>query len=115
MPDEHKGDLEIEGYRTDGTGCAYHCYASEAETPGKRAEAQTRKVRRDLKKLRDSAEELRRHLDDITTKRWILVVPLHDSIEVTTYAREQESVIRSADLESVDAEFRTVKHASIRR
>src|SRR5205809_191624 len=106
MPDEHKGDLGLEGYSTDGSGCAYQCYASEADTPGKRAEAQKRKMRRDLKKMRDNAVEVERHLGDIKIKRWILVVPVHDSIEVTAYAREQEAVVHNAGLDFVDSTFR---------
>lgn len=106
MPDADRGDLGVEGYSTDGTGCAYQCYVSEAEETAKRAAAQKRKIRRDLKKLCDRAADVERHLGDIKIKRWILVVPLHDSKDVTAYARLKEKEIRSAGLTFLDPDFR---------
>lgn len=106
MPDTHGGDLGLEGYSTDEAACAYQCYVPESQEPGKRATDQKRKMTRDLKKLVDNQQEVARHLKGIQVKRWILVVPLHDSKEVTAHARKKELEMRARALAFLHPEFR---------
>jgi hypothetical protein len=106
MPDTDGGDLGLEGYATDGTGCGYQCYVTEQQETGKRADAQKRKITRDLKKLCDGAVEVARHLGDVVLLKWILVVPIHDSKAVTRHAREKELEMRGKGLLFIDPSFR---------
>lgn len=106
MPDTDRGDLGLEGYSTDGSACAYQCYAPEARDTGKRAEAQQGKITRDLKKLKDRATEVERHLRGITLRHWVLLTPLHDSKAVTAHARAKELEMRGVGLSFLHSEFR---------
>lgn len=106
IPDQHRGDLGLEGYSTDGSGCGYQCYAPEAIDIGERAKSQMRKIRRDTNKLKDNAPKLHTHLGDVVLKRWILVVPRYDSKDVTAHCRQVEQDVRGYGLPFIDPEFR---------
>ncbi|WP_028061196.1 hypothetical protein [Candidatus Solirubrobacter pratensis] len=106
MPDTDAGDLGMEGYSTDGSRCAYQCYAPEAEETLKRAEAQIRKINRDLRKWKDRPTEVAAHLNGVVVSRWILLTPTHDSKAVTKHCRKKEQEMRLLDLEFLDRDFR---------
>lgn len=108
VPDNDRGDLGIEGYSVDGTGCMYQCYATEAVDVRTRYTKQRDKITTDLKKLQARAEAFKKLLGDHKMCRWILVVPLSDSKDLVAHARAKEAEVRALGLSFLDPEFTIV-------
>src|SRR4051794_12412657 len=79
VPDKDRGDLGVEGYTIDGSGCIYQCYASEAVDVRGLYEAQRDKITRDLGKLVKNRVGVANLFGTHMMRIWILVVPWYDS------------------------------------
>jgi hypothetical protein len=108
VPDKDRGDLGIEGYSVDGTGCMYQCYATEAVDVPTRYEKQRDKITIDLGKLKINTSGFARLLGAHRMSHWVLVVPLHDSKELVFHARSKEAQIRELKLPYLEADFTVI-------
>ena len=105
VPDKDRGDLGLEGFSLDGEGCAYQCYASEATGVGERYVAQRDKMSADLRKLLRRADRVAELLGEHRIRRWIFMVPIHDSKELVIHARRKEAELRAANLDFLAPDF----------
>ena len=98
VPDKHAGDLGLEGFSVDGTGCGYQCFASQAEGVRARYESQRDKMTADLRKLGAYRDRLEKLLGEHRIQKWIFVVPVHDSKQLVAHARTKEVELRGNGL-----------------
>ena len=104
VPDRHGGDEGIEGFSSDG--CVYQCYAAiEPLSVDKLYENQRNKIASDIKKFIENEDALAGLFGELKIRRWILLVPRHDSKKLISYAQEKARQVREADLSYVDADF----------
>jgi hypothetical protein len=97
IPHQHGGDFGIEGFSTDG--CAYQCYApTEPLSVKDRYEAHRNKMTSDIKKFITNAEELLEIFGPLRIRRWLLVVPRHDSAKLVVHAEKKAALVRAANL-----------------
>lgn len=105
VPDRHCGDLGLEGYTIDGTGCGYQCFATEHTEVGARYEAQRDKITTELTKMVRKQADIALLLGAHVLSRWILVVPIHDSKELVVHARKKEQELRGKKLPFLTDDF----------
>lgn len=110
VPDTDRGDLGMDGFSVDDLGHCYQCYATEATDVGARYEAQRDKMTGDLRKLQRNAARIQNLLDPVAIRRWIFMVPVHDSKELIAHARKKEKEIKKAGLPFIADDFRVVIH-----
>src|SRR5258707_3045981 len=108
VPDRDRGDLGIEGFSLDGEGCAYQCYACEQTGVRERYEAQRDKMTVDLGKLVKNRERVASLIGTHPLRRWVFVVPLHDSKELVIHARQNEEELREKGLPFLAEDFTVV-------
>lgn len=110
VPATHAGDLGIDYY------CAcdlviYQCYAVEEPVDvATRAERQKIKITTDLKKLVDGAAEVAKLLLGKPLKKWVLLVPLHNSKDVNLHCAKKTTDLRETNLALLDPEFEVCVH-----
>jgi hypothetical protein len=94
VPDRDKGDYGIEAFARDG--CAFQCYAAEEPLTVQQLYAKQRaKMARDLKKLVDNRSGLMAILGSVRIRRWLFLVPRHDSKELVAHAARKEAELRA--------------------
>jgi hypothetical protein len=108
VPDKDRGDLGVEGFTVDGTGCIYQCYASEATDLRPQYEAQRNKITRDLAKLVKNKDRLTTLFGVHTMRSWILVVPEHNTKDLVEHARRKEAELREEGLPFLAQDFTVV-------
>lgn len=110
VPAKHKGDCGID-YLCVSKSIVYQCYACEEpiDVPT-RAEKQRDKITTDIGKFCDPAKGAALVLGAQKVKRWILVVPNHDSREVVAHANKKTHEVRLKALAHADAEFQILVH-----
>jgi hypothetical protein len=108
VPDRDRGDLGIEGFSLDGEGCAYQCYACEQVGVRERYESQRDKMTVDLGKLVKNRERVAALVGTHQLRRWVFVVPLHDSKELVIHARKKEEELREKGLPFLAGDFTVV-------
>lgn len=108
VPDQHGGDLGIEGFSTDGV--AYQAYAPETRLGVKELyEAQRDKITRDLEKFSTkNCVELKKLLGGTIIARWILITPSQVSKDLIKHANSKAEMIRTLSLSYVAADFRVM-------
>src|SRR5687767_1323485 len=95
VPAADRGDLGIDYYCVS-EGVVYQCYAAEEPMSiRQRAEKQKAKMTVDLGKLRDNAAEVSRLMHGVPIRRWVLLVPNHDSKDVNSHAAKKTADLRS--------------------
>ncbi|EDV1004131.1 MULTISPECIES: hypothetical protein [Enterobacteriaceae] len=104
IPDYHNGDAGIEGYCTQGFAFQSYC-PDEACTVDKLYEKQRDKMTADIGKfILDKKGYLKNILHNTKIRRWILVVPRHQSKHLNVHATKKESEVLTANLPYVDNE-----------
>jgi len=105
IPAYDRGDCGLEGHSTDGQGCAYQCYAADADIDiGQRRSRQISKITETVSTLVEQRSRLGRVLGIHRIRRLIFLFPRHDSAQVNGHLRKQEAVLRAAVGEdSIDA------------
>jgi len=94
VPATHKGDLGVDFYCTSDL-VIYQCYSVEEPVDiGVRATRQKNKITTDLKKVIDGAVEISKLFFNIPVRKWVLLVPLHDSKEVNLHCATKTSEAR---------------------
>jgi hypothetical protein len=97
IPAADRGDCGLEGHSTDGQGCAYQCYAPDAEIniPERRGR-HVAKMTATITTLIEQRDRLGRVIGRYTVARLIFLVPRHDSADVNAHLRKQEQRLRDA-------------------
>jgi hypothetical protein len=108
VPDTDRGDLGLEGFSVDGEGCGYQCYSTQKTEVGARYVAQRDKMTADLGKLVVNAKRLEKMIGAHPLRRWIFLVPVHDSKELILHARKKEAELRMAGLPFLAEDFAVV-------
>src|SRR5260370_21624459 len=104
IPDTDRGDLGIEAFSSDG--CAFQCYAAaEPLSTAQLYAKQQVKMTRDLKKLRDNAADLLRMLGNVRIRRWVFMVPRHDSKRIVEHGEKKAAELRAAALPHLTNDF----------
>jgi hypothetical protein len=110
IPSKHKGDFGLD-YCCKSVATAYQCYAAEDPlTTQKLAEKQRDKITADLKKFAANGKEIANFFGGIKVKRWILLVPRHESAEVVQHLGKKQKEILSENLDHVCTGFETAIH-----
>src|SRR3546814_20544433 len=98
MPASHSGELWI-GVNVLSDLVIYQCYAVEEPLDiAIRADRQKSKITTDLKKLIAGASEVSKLLLSKPLKKWILLVPVHDSKDVNMHCAKKTADLRGMDL-----------------
>lgn len=110
VPAKHKGDCGID-YFCVSKSIVYQCYACEEpiDVPT-RAEKQRDKITAEIGKFCDLNKGAALVLGSHKVKRWILVVPTHDSRDVVAHANKKTDEVRQKGLAHADAEFQILVH-----
>lgn len=110
VPAAHVGDLGIDYYCVSDL-VIYQCYAVEEPIDiATRAERQKNKITTDLKKLIDGATEVAKLLLAKPLKKWVLLVPLHNSKDVNLHCAKKTADLRGLNLPLLDPEFEVCVH-----
>lgn len=123
VPARHKGDFGLDYYSL-ADQVVYQCYAvQEPCDVADRADKQQAKITIDLRKFWTGKQELLAILGSVQIKRWILVVPLHDSAKLNGHCTKKTAETRALtkpyisvdfevmiqDLDSFDVDSRTFR------
>lgn len=104
VPAKHKGDLGLDGFSRDGN--AYQCYApTEPISTAQRYENHRDKLTEDVGKLNKNRALLSQLLDGLELKRWVFVVPKHDSRDLNLHAATKAAEVRELNLPFVSSEM----------
>ena len=110
IPANHKGDLGIDYYCTTDA-VIYQCYAVEEPIDvSTRADRQKKKITTDLRKMVVAQTEVSKLFLSVKVRKWVLLVPLHDSREVNLHCAKKTSDLRSQNLAHLDADFEVCIH-----
>src|SRR5690606_13888138 len=88
IPDLHEGDGGIEGFSLDGNVYQMYCHEN-AYTLNKLYEDQREKMTADIKKFIDNKVKLMSLFGKTKIKRWILVVPNHQTRKIISHATKK--------------------------
>lgn len=97
IPDKDRGDGGLEGYSTDGRGCAYQCHAPNS-TYGiaERREKQLTKIKGTVTKLINNRDLLAALVGAHTVREVRCLFPVCESRELVEVVRGQERRLRDA-------------------
>ncbi|MTK12254.1 MAG: hypothetical protein F8N39_09235 [Clostridiaceae bacterium] len=110
IPAKHHGDLGIDYYCTNER-VIYQCYAvDEPVDIQTRAERQNSKITTDLKKMVEGAADVSRLFLGRPVKKWVLLVPLHDSKDVNLHCAKKTAELRSKCFSHLNADFEVCIH-----
>ena len=102
VPDTHGGDSGIEGFSCDG--CAYQAYSpTEPLSVKARYEAHRDKITGDIEKFIRNRDDLSAILGQVKIRRWLLVVPRHDSAKLVAHGEKKAEQVRAASLDYVES------------
>lgn len=107
VPDRVQGDLGMEAFAHDG--CIYQCYAPEEPLdPRRRFEKQRDKLTTDLGKLRKKTTDVKALLGPVIVRRYVLLVPTHDSKELISHAHTKAAEVIGWGLPFIAPDFAIV-------
>ena len=110
VPGRHSGDWGLDYYCLSD-GVVYQCYAAlEPLEVSLRADKQKVKITKDLKKFSTNQKDLSKLFSGIKIRRWILVVPIHDSKLVNLHAVKKAAEISKLNLPYVADGFEVLIH-----
>jgi len=110
VPATHQGDFGIDFYCTSDS-VIYQCFAVEEPVDiTKRATRQKSKITTDLKKVVDGAVEVSKLFFGAPIKKWILLVPLHDSKDVNLHCAKKTTETRALNLSHLRSDFEVCVH-----
>lgn len=107
VPAKHQGDLGMEAFSHDGH--LYQCYAVEepistAERYGKQRD----KLSTDLFKLKTKKLDVKKVLGSVIVKKYIYMVPLHDSRHLVSHAQTKAAEVKGWKLPFISQSFAIV-------
>lgn len=105
VPATHQGDFGIDFYCTSDS-VIYQCFAVEEPVDiSVRAKRQKIKITTDLKKVVDGSVEISKLFLGAPIKKWILLVPAHDSKDVNLHCAKKTKDMRALQLPHLDPHF----------
>jgi len=105
VPARHKGDFGLD-YYSAADQVVYQCYAvQEPCEVADRADKQQAKITTDLKKFCTGKPELLAILGTVQIKRWVLVVPLHDSAKLNGHCTKKTAEVKASIMSYVSSDF----------
>jgi hypothetical protein len=105
VPARHQGDLGLDYYSL-GDRVVYQCYAvQEPCEVADRAEKQKTKMTIDLKKFCTRKDQLKAIFGTREMTRWVLTVPLHDSVQLNAHTTRKTAEVKALELPYVSADF----------
>ena len=108
IPADDQGDLGLD-YFCISEGVVYQCYAVEEPVSiAQRADKQKTKITVDLGKFVKNSAEILQLMHGQPVKRWVLLVPLHNSKAVNLHAAKKAEEIKALQSGLVDADFEVV-------
>jgi hypothetical protein len=109
VPARHKGDFGVDYYCL--MDCVvYQCYAvQEPCEVADRADKQKSKLTYDLNKF-CSRKDIANLFSDKKIKRWILLVPIHDSAQVNLHLSAKTAEVRDKTLPYIHDDFEVMIH-----
>lgn len=108
VPADDQGDLGLD-YFCISDGVVYQCYAvDEPVSIAQRAEKQKSKMTVDLAKFIKNSAEILQIMQGQIVKRWVLLVPLHNSKAVNLHAGKKAGEIKALNLPHVALDFTIV-------
>lgn len=110
VPATHQGDFGIDFYCIS-EAVIYQCFAVEEPIDiAVRATRQKNKITTDLKKAIDGTDEITKLFLGAKVRRWVLLVPNHDSKEVNLHCAKKTMDTRALNLPHFDANFEVCVH-----
>ncbi len=110
IPATHVGDFGIDFYCT-AESVIYQCFAVEEPVDVLvRANRQKSKITTDLGKITNGATEISKLFLGVPIKKWVLLVPLHDSKEVNLHCAKKTNDLRKLALAHLDPNFEVCVH-----
>lgn len=104
VPATTQGDWGLDGYTR--TGIIFQCYNPEEETTSSDLHGKLRdKINADLKKLIKNQDEIKKLMDGVKIKKWILLTYRIPNKAINTYAKEKEEEYKNKQLEILDDNF----------
>jgi len=101
VPDQDGGDLGLEFYTIDGTifQCYYPVQGVEMKVYKQKIQ---KKIREDLKKLKDNEKEIAKLMDDIVVSQWVLLTPENKSKDLIAYCNKKKKETVSENISYID-------------
>lgn len=89
VPDQDAGDLGLEFFTVDGTlfQCYYPEHGIEMKVYKQRIQ---KKIREDLKKLKENEKEIAKLLDTVVVNQWVLLIPENRSKDLISYCHKKK-------------------------
>lgn len=101
VPDQDGGDLGLEFYTIDGT--IFQCYYPDPGVEMKVYKQKIqKKIREDLKKLKDNEKEIAKLMDDIVVNQWVLLTPENKSKDLIAYCNKKKKETVSENIPYID-------------
>lgn len=108
IPDLHGGDGGIEGFSLDGNVYQMYC-PQNALTTEKLYDDQRDKMTADITKFITNKSKMTSFFGKTKIKRWILVVPQHQTSKIVSHATKKTQEVLDANLSYVDSsDFRVL-------
>lgn len=110
VPARHRGDLGLDYYSL-AKQVVYQCYAVQEPCEVEdRAKKQKAKITTDLGKFSSRGTELTELFGEVQIRRWVLTVPLHDSVQVNKHLTKKTADIKKLNLTYVTSDFQVLAH-----
>lgn len=95
------GDDGLEGFTR--TGKAFQCYCPDRNYSAEELyQKQIAKINKDLRKLKDKEEAIKKHLGNVKIKTWFLVTPEIRKKEIVAYCNKKTEEVKEWNLSIVD-------------
>jgi len=108
VPAQDGGDLGLEFYTVDGT--IFQCYYPDSGVEMKLYKQKIqKKIREDLKKLKDNEKEISSLMDDIVVNQWVLLTPENKSKDLITYCNKKKKETIEENISYIDNDSFIVK------
>ena len=101
VPDQDAGDLGLEFFTVDGTlfQCYYPEHGIEMKVYKQRIQ---KKIREDLKKLKENEKEIAKLLDAVVINQWVLLIPENRSKELISYCHKKKKETIGENISYID-------------
>ncbi|MEW8152017.1 MAG: hypothetical protein AB2810_17885 [Candidatus Thiodiazotropha endolucinida] len=101
VPDQDAGDLGLEFFTVDGTlfQCYYPEHGIEMKVYKQRIQ---KKIRDDLKKLKENESDISELLDEIVINQWVLLTPENRSKDLIKYCNKKKKEVIKQNITYID-------------
>lgn len=108
VPAEDRGDCGLEFFTREGS--IFQCYFPDPSYSMKEYKTHVqKKIRTDLKKLKEHEAQIQGFLDDIVIKQWVLLIPKNRTKDLITYCNTKKRETIKENISYIDNDNFTVK------